>query len=236
MAAVLACGGRAVLSHRSAAALWKLLRYPANAGPVHVTAFAADRRRPGIRAHRVRQLPPDEIRRHHGIPVTTPARTILDLAAEVTPAELEQAVAYAERHHRTSRRQLHCLLARYPRRRGTRALRVLLDRATRPAFTRSQAERRFLGLIRKARLPAPEANFKAERYEFDFYWPDYRLALEVDALWTHGSATSFESDRRRDAELAAAGIQVIRITDRAIIEEPERVVALVAQALTARAA
>jgi AbiEi antitoxin C-terminal domain len=103
MAAVLACGSGAVLSYRSAAALWGLLPYPANSGPVHVTVLAADRRRPGIRIHRVRELPSDEVTRRHGIPITTPERTILDLAGEVMAAELEQAVATAERSHFTTR-------------------------------------------------------------------------------------------------------------------------------------
>jgi very-short-patch-repair endonuclease len=237
MAAVLACGAEAVLSHRSAAALWNLLPYPAQSAPVHITLPGKARaQRPGIRVHRVRELPRDELTRLQGIPITTPTRTILDLAAGVSPGELEQAVATAERSHLTSRGKLNVLLARYPQRRGSRALRALAERAERPAFTRSQAERRFLALIRKAGLPAPEVNFKTERYELDFYWPEYRLAVEVDAVWTHSSASSFESDRRRDAELATQGIQVIRVTDRRIANEPERLIAVVAQALAARAA
>jgi very-short-patch-repair endonuclease len=236
MAAVLACGIEAVLSHRSAAAIWNLLPYPASSGAVHVTVVAADRRRPGIRIHRVQELPRDEITTQHGIAVTTPARTILDLAASVTAAELEQALAKAESDHRTSRRQLALLLARYPRRRGTRRLRRLLERHTRPALTRSQAERRLLDLIRKAGLPAPEVNFMTERYELDLYWPEHRFAVEIDSLWTHGSASSFEADRRRDAELAADGIQVVRITDVGIADEPERQIALISQAIALRRA
>jgi very-short-patch-repair endonuclease len=236
MAAVLACGSGAVLSHRSAAALWKLLPYPASSAPVDVTVVAGDRRRSGIRVRRVRELPRDEITRQHGIPITTPARTLLDVAATEDESDLEQAVATAERSHLTSRAKLNLLLARYPRRRGTRALRALVERTERPALTRSKAERRFLALIRKAGLPAPEVNFTTEDYELDFYWPEYRLAVEIDALWTHSSASSFESDRRRDAELATRGIQVIRVTDRRIANEPERLIAMVAQALAARAA
>jgi very-short-patch-repair endonuclease len=236
MAAVLACGHGAVLSHRSAGALWNLLPYPAQSR-VHVTVpIRALAQRPGIRVHRVRELRRDEIRRHHGIPVTSPERTILDLAAAVTAAELERALARAERDHLTSRAKLASLLARYPRRPGTRALRTLLERDELPALTRSRAERRLLELIRKAGLPAPEVNFKTRRYELDLYWPEHRLAVEVDTLWSHGSEASFESDRRRDAELAADGIRVIRITDVGIASEPERQLALVAQALARRAA
>jgi very-short-patch-repair endonuclease len=235
MAAVLACGPSAVLSHRSAGALWNLLPCSANSGPVHVTVPGAERRRTGIRIHRVGELSRDEIRRHHGIPVTAPERTILDLAADVTPAELEQALATAERSHLTTCSKLYSLLARYPGRPGTPLLRKILERNTRPALTRSQAERRLLNLIRNAGLPGPEVNFKAERYELDLYWPEHRFAVEVDALWTHGSAASFEADRRRDAELAADGIQVMRVTDRGIADEPERQVALIAQALARRA-
>ncbi len=101
-------------------------------------------------------------------------------------------------------------------------------------LTRSRAERRFLALIRKAGLPAPEVNFTTARYELDFYWPDYRLGVEVDTFWTHSSAHSFEADRRRDAELATAGIQVIRVTDHQLADEPERVIAVVSQALALR--
>jgi very-short-patch-repair endonuclease/predicted transcriptional regulator of viral defense system len=235
MAAVLACGEGAVLSHRSAAAFWRLLPYLAQY-PVHVTVpIRALAQRTGIRIHRVQELPPDEITRPNGIPITTPARTILDIAAEVTVAELEQAIATAERNHRTNRRQLLLLLARYPGRRGSRSLRALLDRGTKPALTRSKPERRLLELLRKAGLPAPEVNYKTERYELDLYWPEQRFAVEIDSLWTHGSESSFESDRRRDAELAADGIQVMRITDVGIADEPERQVALIAQALARRA-
>jgi very-short-patch-repair endonuclease/predicted transcriptional regulator of viral defense system len=235
MAAVLACGEGAVLSHQSAAALSKLLPYPAQS-PVHVTVPRALAQRAGMCIHRVKELPPSEVMRRHGIAVTTPARTIIDIAAEVTAGELEQAVATAVRNHRTTRPNLDSLLARYPRRPGTRALRTLLERGGRPAFTRSRPERRLLDLIRKARLPAPEANLKTERYELDLYWPEYRLAVEVDTLWTHSSAESFEADRRRDAELAADGIQVMRITDVGIADEPERQIALISQALALRRA
>jgi very-short-patch-repair endonuclease len=165
-----------------------------------------------------------------------PCRTILDLASEITPAELEQAVATAERNHLTTRNKLHSLLTGYPRRPGTRALRTLLERSDRPAFIRSKPERRLLDLIRKAGLPTPEVNFKTERYELDFYWPEYRLAVEADTLWTHSSAESFEADRRRDAELAADGIQVVRITDVGIADEPERQIALISQTLALRRA
>jgi predicted transcriptional regulator of viral defense system len=235
MAAVLACGEAAVLSHRSAATLWKLLPYPAQSA-VHLTVPRALAQRAGMRIHRVKALPPDEVMRQHGIPITTPARTVLDLAASVTAAQLEQALATAESDHRTSRRQLALLLARHPRRRGTRRLRRLLERYTRPALTRSQAERRLLDLIRKAGLPAPEVNFMTERYELDLYWPEHRFAVEIDSLWTHGSASSFEADRRRDAELAADGLQVVRITDVGIADEPERQIALISLALALRRA
>jgi very-short-patch-repair endonuclease len=235
MGAVLACGEDARLSHWSAAKLWKPLPYPAQSGLVHVTVCGRSRgHRPGIRVHCVRALDRDETTHKHGIPVTTPTRTILDLAAEVGPSELEQLVAKAEKAHLTTRSKLLSLLAQYPRRPGTPALRALLERDSRPAVTHSRSERRLLALIRKADLPAPEVNFKLERYELDLYWPEHRLAIEVDDFHTHGSPTSFEADRRRDADLATQGIQVMRLTRPRIVDEPERTLALVARALALR--
>ena len=234
MAAVLACGPGAVLSHRSAASLWQLLPYPARPTLVDVTAPEADRRPRGIRVHRVRSLGKGETARVKRIPVTTPARTLLDLAADAAPRELEQAVAQAESRNLTNRRKLFSLLARYRGRGGTRALRALLERAARPALTRSEAEERFLALVRSARLPAPDVNVLLGRHEVDFLWREEGLVVEVDGFAFHSSRASFEADRRRDAELAAQGLRVIRVTWRQIADQPEATLVSVAQALVLR--
>ena len=172
-----------------------------------------------------------ETTRLSGIPITTPARTLLDLASEATSRELEQAVAEAERRHLASRGGLVALLARYPRRPGTRALRFLVETHQRPALIRSEAEERLLALIGKAQLPAPDVNARVGPYEVDFLWREARLIVEVDGFAFHGDRAAFEADRRRDAELAARGFHVIRVTWRQIEAEPEAVLVRVGQAL-----
>jgi very-short-patch-repair endonuclease len=229
LGAVLACGRGAAISHRSAAWLWRLL--PAATGDVEVTVAGRDcRSRPGIRVHRVRDLDPRDTRKLGGIPITSPARTILDLAAVVTPRELEQALAEAYARQLARRSELVSLLARRSPRPGTRALRALLEDGT-PALTRSQAEDRLLGLIRAAELPAPETNIRIGRHEVDFVWRDQRLIVEVDGFRFHSSRSAFERDRRRDAELGTLGFRVARVTWHQIVDEPVALVARLATAL-----
>jgi very-short-patch-repair endonuclease len=166
-----------------------------------------------------------------GVPITTPARTLLDLAAVAHPRHLEQAVAEAERRRLASRRGLAALLARYPGRPGSRAVRALLEADARPALTRSEAERRFLVLIRSAGLPAPDVNVRVGDVEVDFLWREAGLVTEVDGYAFHSDRAAFENDRRRDAELAARGLTVIRVTWRQLVDEPEAVVVRIGQAL-----
>jgi very-short-patch-repair endonuclease len=233
-AAVLACGERAVLSRRSAGALWRLIPRQRH-GPLEVTVCASHApRRRGIRVHRS-PLHRDEVTRLRRIPVTTPARTLLDLASRVSVRELEQAVAQAERRCLTTRGKLLALLARYPARPGTPKLRELLSSPVDPALTRSEAEEQFLALIRRAGLPGPDVNIALHGYELDFYWRDEGLAVEIDGYAFHGDRDSFEADRRRDAGLAARGLQVVRITWRQLEGEPEATLVLLAGALAERA-
>jgi very-short-patch-repair endonuclease len=235
VAAVLACGDGAVVSHESAAVLWRLIGRRAGT-PVNVTVPAGRcPRRPGIRIHRVRALQPDEATRLRGIPVTTPARALFDLAFQVSVRELEQAVAQAERMYGGTQRRLLALVARYPARPGTPKLRELLDGPRQPALARSEAEERFLALVRRAGLPDPESNVRFHGYELDFLWREQAFAVEIDGYAFHGDRGAFEADRRRDADLAARGIQVMRITWRQIANEPEATLVLLAQALGERA-
>lgn len=232
MAAALACGPGAVVSHRSAAALLGLLPHPGKSAPVDVTVPGSDRgRRPGVRAHRVIQLDPDEVAEADGIPITSAPRTVLDLARVLRGRELERALTRAERKELTSRTELLSLVARQPGRRGIRGLRALLLDEGRRAVTRSEAEERFLVLVRRAQLPAPEVNVVVGGYEIDFLWRGERLAVEVDGFAYHSSKATFESDRRRDASLSARGLRVVRITWRQITHEPEAMLVRLAQAL-----
>jgi very-short-patch-repair endonuclease len=231
MAAVLACGEEAVVSHRSASALWQLLPHAPD-NHVHISLQTGRTiRRSGIRIHRVASLPRAQMTRVQSIPVTTPARTLLDLAAIATPRELEQAMARAERRELASANKLLSLLALYPRHRGTRHLTALLQRHERPRLTRSQAEELLLALIGKAELPAPDVNVRVGPYEVDLLWREAGLVVEVDGFAFHADWTSFEADRRRDAELAARGLTVIRVTWRQVVDEPEAMLTRIAQAL-----
>jgi len=235
LAAVLACGDGTVVSHLSAARLLQLLPYPASPRPVDVTVTGRDVRRPGIRIHWVRGLEPRDTRMLHGIPATTPARTLLDLATILSPYLLERTIAEAQVRRLVRRRDLLAQLDRNQGRRGTRTLRRLLDLDGGPAFTRSNAERRLLRLLRAAELPIPHVNSRVEGYEVDFLWAEHKLVVEFDGFRFHSPRAKFERDRQRDARLAAAGHTVIRVTWRQLVDSPEAVVARIAQALAVRA-
>lgn len=234
LAAVLACGPHAVLSHRSAASFWRLLPYLPDSTDVSVTVTAGHARsQSGIDVHRCALERRDYVVRE-SIPVTAPARTILDLAGGVALDELERAIAEGRVLRIVSERGLREQLARNPGRAGTRRLRRLLDLDGGPAPTRSEAERRMLALVRAARLPLPEVNVRVGAHEVDFLWRRERLVVEVDGRRFHSSPRSFERDRARDADLAAAGLTVVRVTWRQLTEEPEAVAARLGAALAVR--
>jgi very-short-patch-repair endonuclease len=230
LGAVLACGERAVLSHLSAAGLWRLPSSPQGAVDVTVWGRRCDSKH-GIRVHRVAALDRRDVRKLGGIPVTSPARTILELAAVVELRELERAVAEAEARRLTRRSEMVTLLARVGARPGAAVLRSLLAADTAPALTRSEAEERFLALIRAAELPTPEANIRLGPHEVDLLWREQGLVVEVDGFRFHSTRAAFERDRQRDAKLAAAGLRVIRVTWRQIVDRPEALVARIATAL-----
>lgn len=233
MAAVLACGRAARVSHRSASALWRILPVPTATGaprPVDIILTAGCRKHPGIRIRRIRTLREDETTTLDGIPLTTPTRTLYDLAGSVGRRELERAFAEALALRLTNRDRLRELLDRHAERRGARSLQELLE-AGRPVLTRSEAEERFLGLCRKAPIPAPQGNVEVMGHNVDFFWRAERLIAEIDGYAFHSSPASFEADRRRDAELMAAGYRVVRVTWRQIVSEPEAVLVHLAKAL-----
>lgn len=232
MAAVLACGSTAVISHRSAAGLWGVCPFPGAGDPVDVTTVGRRREVGGIRAWGTAALADDERTRLDGIPMTSVGRTLVDLAAVASGAELERAVARAEREGLITPPTLDGLLTRYPRRQGIPALRAVLKRIGGPALVESEAEMVFLrDVVRKGDLPTPQANARVGDYTLDFFWKEHGVAVEVDGFRWHGNRPRFHSDRRRITQLAAAGIQVIPITWNQIANEPTATAVQIGRAL-----
>lgn len=224
MAAVLASGGGAVLSHRSAARFWRLL--PPAAEWVDVTRAGRRVRRDGIVSHRA-DLQDDEWLVEDGIPVTSPFRSIFDLAAVVSKRELERAWHEAEVRQLTDRVSLPILLERYPGRRGTRTLRELLGSDEPVGITRNEFEEAFLALIDAHGLPRPRMNadlsLRGRFIEIDALWKRYRLAVELDSRGVHGTKKRFESDRQRDRILVAEGWKTMRVTWWQLRDEPDEI-------------
>ena len=220
--AVLGCGGldAAALSHRSAAAVLDLM--PTPAGPVDVVTLRSSESRPGIRVHRTATLDPlvDVVRLADGLPVTSVARTLTDLAGVLTPHTLERVC-----HRAQVLRVLDATAVRVSGIRGARALRAALAtlEAHDPQITRRELEERFPALVTRAGLSRPLVNARVAGHEVDFLWPDHRLVVETDGAATHLTATAFEHDRRRDAELLLAGYRVVRFTWRQVTERADTV-------------
>ncbi len=228
MAAVLASGPDAAVSHVSAAPHWRMRA--AVDGPVDVIVRGNRGRRLGIRAHRVR-LPAAEHTAQDGIPLTTPERTLLDLASVLEASEMEAVLARAEREGLVRADALGRLLARHPGHRGAGAIRAVYRLAGGPSLTRSAAEAELLALVREAGLPAPECNVNVGRYELDFLWRAARIAVEVDGFRYHSSRQRFEGDRRKDTDLVAAGITVLRLSWRQVTDERVATAVKLGQAL-----
>jgi predicted transcriptional regulator of viral defense system len=224
MAGVLACGPDAVLSHRNAAALWNLLPY--DGALVHVTFTARGRRAFGhIRPHQPRRLHPDDATVVDGIPVTSVARTLLDLAATGPARRLERAFEAAERERTLDMRRVNELLGRGRGHRGHGPLVTVIEQFTEPPpHVRSRLERRFFDLCAAAGLPRPEVNAWVEGYEVDMLWRDEKVVVELDSWRFHGTRAAFERDRRRDVKLRLAGFQPTRFTWRRLATEPEELV------------
>jgi very-short-patch-repair endonuclease len=230
LAAVLACGESAVVNDRSAVALWRIaVGYD---GAAHVAVVrGGGRSRTEINIHRVTKLDPRDVTTLRGIPIVTPARAILDLAADATGDELERAIAEAYALRLTTEAELRRVIQRNPLKAGIAVLRVELQREGGPAWTRREAERRMKLLLRKANMPRALTNHTVAGYPADFLFPAHRVIVEVDGYQFHSSRWAFERDRKRDAAHALAGYTVIRITWRQLTEEPFAVVAIVAAAL-----
>jgi very-short-patch-repair endonuclease len=208
MAAVLAYGPDAVLSHRSAAAHWGIGQ---PSWKIDVTTPRGRPSRAKIRAHRG-VLEPDDITIHDGIPVTSVARTILDLASVLNQDRLTRLIEEADRKERFDLKALDRAMARRPHAPGTRRLNAVLAAYRGTADTRSKLERDFRALILKAGLPEPQHNAVVAGLSVDVYWPEWKLVVELDGEPYHNNPHAFENDRIRDATLQKAGIRVLRVT------------------------
>jgi very-short-patch-repair endonuclease len=215
MAAVLACGEGAVLSHTSAGELWgmhRARRPPSPAGvdvDTHVTVptEAGSRQRTGIVVHRSRTLESDQVTSRLGIPVTTASRTLADLRRTLPKSHFASALRQAE------------------------FLGLPLDRDLGADGTRSELEARFLRICRRHRLPKPEVNARAGPFVADFLWPVASLIAELDGYESHGGRVAFEADRARDTKLKLLGYDVVRFTWRQLTDDPARVAAALRELL-----
>ncbi len=223
MAAVLAHGPSAVLSHRSAGQLWGI--YPRSRIAPEVTAPGAKRTRRGIVGHRA-VLPADEIVAVRGIPVTSVPRTMFDLAGMLRDREVERAWNEMEVRGYTDRLSVPHLLERYPGRKGSVRLARLANRKTLPVgITRNDLEEAFLALIDSHDLPRPQMNahlaLRGRFYEVDCLWQRERVAIELDGEAAHGTRRAFHKDRERDRILTAEGYTTARVTRGHIHETPD---------------
>lgn len=209
MAATLSCGPRAVLSHGSGAALWGF--GAERSGGIEVSVPSPSRRRqPGVLTHR-RALGDIEVTVHDGIPVTTPACTLVDLASRLDPSRLERAVNEADRLDLIDPESLREVIESYRGRRGVARVRELLDRRT-FRMTDSELERRFLPLVDAVGLPRPVTRRQVNGFRVDFYWPDLGLVVETDGLRYHRTPAQQARDRLRDQAHTAAGTTSLRFT------------------------
>jgi very-short-patch-repair endonuclease len=206
MAAALALGPSAVLSHRSAAALWNLLDAPPRPIEVCVPGTGGRRRRRGIVVHRSKTIVNAMRTRRLGIPVTTPSRTIADLRTAVSAVELRRAIRQAEVFGFSTGIEPH-------------------------EPTRSELEELFLRLCRRHRLPAPEVNVRVGSITVDFLWRSPRLVVETDGYRYHRGWQAFEEDHSRDLELRALGYEILRFTYRQVTDQEQRVVGALRDAL-----
>ncbi len=222
----------AVASHKTAAWIWELLRWRPEG--FHLTAPTRRHRRKPIVVHFARLASEDRVV-VEGIPVTSVARTMLDLAPSEPTRRLHQMMDRAEARKTFDLRQLDRLLARAGGHPGRVKLRDALD-TFKPegVVLRSDLERRFRRLVLAAGLPTPQANVVVEGYELDFYWEAEGFAVELDVYATHGSAASFEADRERVDDLLLAGIETIRVTGVRLDREPQATIARVAAHLERR--
>ncbi len=228
MAAVLASGPDALLSHQAAATLWKLRSY--SGWPIHVTVPRKSTSTKRIRRH-FSEVPPDERAVEEGVPVTSVHRTIIDLASTASVDDVVAMIKEAEYLNRWDRLSLPDLLERYPGKRGSRKISLALDRIVEepPGRKRSKLEERFAPFLRRHHLSFPRFNdwilLGPRRYQVDCHWPHLRLIVELDGWEGHSTRSAFQDDRARDRALKVAGYSVIHLTWAQLDSEPAQIAA-----------
>lgn len=227
MAAVLACGGGAVLSHSSAAALWRIGFEKRGLIELSLPSHS-DRRRPHLRIHRRPSLRPRDVSAEYGIPVTTAVQTLIDMTLRLDRTGVERMINEADKYNLTHPPELRAALDERAGAPGVARLRRILDRRT-FRLTKEELERRFLPLARKAGLPTPLTGQWVNEFEVDFYWPDLGLVVETDGLRYHRTPAEQARDRLRDQAHTAAGLTQLRFTHEQVRYEPDHVRRILAQ-------
>lgn len=223
MAAILACPG-SVISHSSAAALWRM--GPEKRGLVEVSLPSySRRRRPGLEIHQRPSLKKRDLTREYGIPCTTPVQTLIDMSLRLDRAGVERMINEADKYNLVHPPQLREALEERAGEKGAAKLRFILDRRT-FRLTKEELERRFLPLVCQAGLPAPLTGQFVNEFEVDFYWPDLGLVVETDGLRYHRTPAEQARDRLRDQAHTASGLTPLRFTHEQVRYEPEHVLAV----------
>ncbi len=228
MAAVLACGDGAVLSHSSGAALWRI-GFEAGSGTIELSLPSPSRRRrPGLRIHRRPSLQGRDTTAEYGIPVTTPVQTLIDMSLRLDRPGIERMINEADKYNLTNPPQLRRVLDDRIGEPGVALLRQILDRRT-FRLTKEELERRFLPLSRQAGLPVPLTGRIVNEFEVDFFWPELGLVVETDGLRYHRTPAEQARDRLRDQAHTAAGLTQLRFTHEQVRYEPEYVARILTQ-------
>jgi very-short-patch-repair endonuclease len=236
VAALLTAPRETLLSHLTAARIWGI-HNPASTDPLTIDILVDDgggRRIDGVREHRTDNPHRLVFAFVHALPLTVPEQTLLDIAPLLTPRELERALDEALTRGLTKRQRMSEAARRDIRRPGSANLRALTPARGPLTLTRSQAEERFLRLIREAGLPAPEINVRLQGFTVDFFWRGAGVVVEIDGYQWHSSRSAFERDRRKDAAIRGAGLVLARFTWEAMERRPLEVVARLAADLAAR--
>jgi very-short-patch-repair endonuclease len=234
MAATLACGPTAVLSHGSAAELWGLGSKPEGLVEISVRVFSA-RERPGIKVYRRPRLEDRDVTFFSCIPVTGVVRTMIDCSTRLDPAGIERMVNEADARRLIRLDKLRAELQGRPGQWGVGKLRDVIDQRT-FRLTDSELERRFLALVESAGLPLPQTGRWLNGFKVDFFWPDLGLVVETDGLTYHRTPAQQGRDRVRDQAHTAGGLAHLRFTHAQVRNEPEHVLGMLMKTARGRGA